>query len=107
MTIIEWRPRRFMHEGAPEEMATVDGLQRGGLPASRAARRAAIPHARLLALVPAKHLGLIEHQAKYADAVCEFGRAAQVQVKRVGGDVNRCRRLRSSQRLVSAPKNLE
>ncbi len=40
--------------------------------------RAGIPHARLLTITPAKHLGLIEHHAKYAAAVREFAHAAQV-----------------------------
>ena len=41
--------------------------------------RAAIPNARLLMLTPAKHLGLIEHHARYAKAVREFAHAVQVK----------------------------
>jgi pimeloyl-ACP methyl ester carboxylesterase len=39
--------------------------------------RAGVSKARLLTLTPAKHLGLIEHHAKYAKAVREFGEATQ------------------------------
>ncbi|MEA3212396.1 MAG: hypothetical protein QOE70_5453 [Chthoniobacter sp.] len=45
--------------------------------------RAGIPKARLLTLTPAKHLGLIEHHAKYAAAVREFAHAAQAQAHAV------------------------
>lgn len=41
--------------------------------------RAGIPHARLITLSPAKHLGLIEHHEEYAAAVREFAYAAQAK----------------------------
>lgn len=52
-------------------------------PEASAQIRSGVPHARLMTLAPAKHLGLIEHHTKYADAVREFVHAAQVQVKAV------------------------
>lgn len=42
--------------------------------------RAGIPHSRLVTLTPAKHMGLIEHHEKYAEAVREFVYAAQAQM---------------------------
>jgi pimeloyl-ACP methyl ester carboxylesterase len=39
--------------------------------------RSSVPRARLVTLAPAKHLGLIEHDERYADAVREFAYAAQ------------------------------
>jgi pimeloyl-ACP methyl ester carboxylesterase len=41
--------------------------------------RSGIPRARLVTLAPAKHLGLIEHDTRYADAVREFAYAAQAE----------------------------
>jgi pimeloyl-ACP methyl ester carboxylesterase len=41
--------------------------------------RSSVPRARLVTLAPAKHLGLIEHDERYADAVREFAYAAQTQ----------------------------
>ena len=47
--------------------------------------RSGIRGARLITLAPAKHLGLIEHHTRYAEAVREFAYAAQAQ--RGGGAV--------------------
>jgi pimeloyl-ACP methyl ester carboxylesterase len=41
--------------------------------------QASMPHARLLMLTPAKHLGLIEHHQAYAAAVRQFAHAVQAQ----------------------------
>ena len=41
-----------------------------------------IPSAQLITLTPAKHLGLIEHHARYGEAVREFVHAATAQVGR-------------------------
>jgi pimeloyl-ACP methyl ester carboxylesterase len=38
-----------------------------------------VPRSQLVTLAPAKHLGLIEHDVRYADAVREFAYAAQPQ----------------------------
>src|SRR4029077_17937785 len=45
--------------------------------------RASVPGARLITLAPAKHLGLIEHHERYAQAVREFSCATQSQTKEV------------------------
>jgi pimeloyl-ACP methyl ester carboxylesterase len=45
--------------------------------------RASVPGARLITLAPAKHLGLIEHHERYAQAVREFTYAAEAQMGRV------------------------
>jgi pimeloyl-ACP methyl ester carboxylesterase len=43
--------------------------------------RAGIPDARLITLAPAKHLGLIEHHTRYAEAVREFAVSAQARAQ--------------------------
>ena len=44
--------------------------------------RASVPGARLITLAPAKHLGLIEHHERHAQAVREFTYATEAQMGR-------------------------
>jgi pimeloyl-ACP methyl ester carboxylesterase len=45
--------------------------------------RTSVPGARLITLTPAKHLGLIEHHERYAQAVRGFAHATQSETQEV------------------------
>jgi pimeloyl-ACP methyl ester carboxylesterase len=45
--------------------------------------RAGIPHARMITLSPAKHLGLIEHHVRYAEVVRQFTYETSAKIKHI------------------------